>query len=244
MSSFFLNIKDPEERDKQMMEYLALKKRLKEQNMKKRGDYMDHRREMEANFAPIIDSTGKSTDAITNELQAIRRNIPIIPVAKTELEPLYSDLAEEFLNRYMDPKGEVDTTFGIRFENGSPMIGRKMIKIKGNDIVVDGDIYHGTPGLWSLITDKHPQHFTETDFTWYKDILHQTSALHQDYIRYNNPRASKSKKWTSILRPIWNEIQVTGWGDNDGEESGSEYSEDSLLDLQYISSNLQHYSMI
>ena len=42
----FLNIKDPEERDEMMEDYLALKKRLKEK-MEERGYLMDRQRDME-----------------------------------------------------------------------------------------------------------------------------------------------------------------------------------------------------
>ena len=34
--------------------------------------------------------------------------------------------------------------------------------------------------------------------------------IRQGYDRHNSyPRASRSKKWTKILRAIWNEIQLT-----------------------------------
>ena len=36
------------------------------------------------------------------------------------------------------------------------MIGDKLIDIVGNDIVIDHEVYIGTPGLWSLITEKYP----------------------------------------------------------------------------------------
>ena len=36
------------------------------------------------------------------------------------------------------------------------MIGKKQIKIDGNDIIVDGSRYHGTSVMWSLVTDKDP----------------------------------------------------------------------------------------
>ena len=51
-------------------------------------------------------------------------------------------------------------------------------------------------------------------------MLHETSALHQDYDRFDRyPRASKSKKWKNILGPIWNEFQMTGIvSDDEGEE--------------------------
>ena len=45
------------------------------------------------------------------------------------------------------------------------------------------------------------------------------SALYQDYDPYNKyPRASRSKKWTNILAPIWNEFQFTGLVSEDSDD--------------------------
>ena len=119
----------------------------------------------------------------------------------------------------MDPRKVTDMTFGIRYESGIPMIGNKEIKIDGYDIIVDGSRYHGTSGLWSLVTEGDPDGY-ESDYCWYTDLLYQTNALYQGYDRHTSyPRASRLKKWTNILRPIWNEIQLT--------DLNSEYTDDS-----------------
>ena len=91
------------------------------------------------------------------------------------------------------------------------MIGNGRVKIDGDDIVIDDEVYDGTAGLWSLITDKIPKGYDERDLERYGELLHETSAMHQHYDPRNKyPRASGSKKWTNILRPIWNEFLVTG----------------------------------
>ena len=97
----------------------------------------------------------------------------------------------------MDPKkSQIDTTFGIRYEDGDWMIGNKRIKINGDDITIDGEIYHGTPDLWSLITDKAPKQYDNVDLERYKELLQETSAMHQ---HDTYPRAIGGKKWTHIL---------------------------------------------
>ena len=116
-------------------------------------------------------------------------------------------------------KNEVDTTFGIRYENDVWMIGNKQIEIDGDDISIDGEVYEGTPGLWSLITDKAPKQYNEEDLARYKELLHETSAMHQHYDpRSRYPRASRSKKWLHILRPIWTEFQMTGVVSDDEDD--------------------------
>ena len=57
------------------------------------------------------------------------------------------------------------------------------------------EIYRGTPGFLSLITEKKPRDFTPQDLEAYKTLLMQTNALYQN----NNPashrfRASGGKK--------------------------------------------------
>ena len=156
------------------------------------------------------------------------------PQSKRKLFANYGPLAETFLQKNMDSdKKQVNTTFGIRYDNGVPMIGGKVIKIDGDNIVSDADdeVYVGAPGLRSLITDKVPKNYDERDLERYKELLHETSALYQDYDPYNTyPRASRSKKWTNILGPIWNEFQFTGLvsedSDDDTLQSGDENDSD------------------
>ena len=205
----FLGIKDPDERDEQIAKYLALKQRLKERDLEERGDYMDRRRKLQGNFEPVVSSNQKMAEDITSELKEIRQNIALKSEKRIKNE-VHGPLAEEFLQNCMDLRKGTDTTFGIRYESGIPMIGNKEIKIDGDDIIVDVSIYHGTSGLWSLVTDKDPDGYDEIDYRWCTDLPHQTDALYQGFDRHTRyPRASRSKKWTKILRPIWNEIQLT-----------------------------------
>ena len=243
----FLDIKNPVERDKQIAEYLALKKRLKDRNLQERGDLMDRQRDLEENFEPVVKSSKKMTKAIVDELAPITKelrelnekaqrpklvaNVSRVGVKRdsdgspssSNERKAYGPLTDKFLEKYMDPKkSQIDTTFGVRYENGVWMIGNKRITINGDDIIIDGEVYNGTPGLWSLITDKTPKQYNEEDLERYKELLHETSAMYQHYDpRSRYPRASGSKKWTHILRPIWTEFQMTGIVPNEDDETDS-----------------------
>ena len=82
---------------------------------------------------------------------------------------------------------------------------------EGDDIKIDGEIYEGTDGLWSLITRKTPKNYTQTDLKRYKELLHETSAMHQhNDSKSSYLRASGGEKWTRILRPIWQEFESIG----------------------------------
>ena len=81
-----------------------------------------------------------------------------------------------------------------------------MIKIQGDIIEIDGEIYMGTPGLWVLITERNPKEYSSEDYELYKELLYERKVLYRDYDpRSSYPRGNKSKKWTKILRPIWDE---------------------------------------
>ena len=156
----FLSVKDPDERDEQIAKYLASKQRVKEGDLEGRGDYMDRRRELQENFEPVVSSNQKRVEDITSELEEIRQNIALKSEKRIKNE-VHGSLAEEFLQKYMDPRKGIDTTFGIRYESGIPMIGNKEIKIDGDDVIVDGSRYHRTSGLWSLVTDKDSDGYDE-----------------------------------------------------------------------------------
>ena len=106
----------------------------------------------------------------------------------------------------------LDTSFCIHYENDVWKIGNKRVLLNPDDsMFVDGEIYEGTPGFWSLVTEKDPSNYTNEDLSRYKELLHEASVLHQDYDRYvQYPRANRSKKWTKILAPIWQEFGNEG----------------------------------
>ena len=74
------------------------------------------------------------------------------------------------------------------------------ISIFQDNIIMDGKLYRGTLGLWSLITEQNPQDYDREDLEAYKELMEQTNALHRDFNPENpNPRSNRSKKWELIL---------------------------------------------
>ena len=130
-----------------------------------------------------------------------------------------------FISKYMDSElksQRIDTTFGIRYDykTGKWNIGNKAVKLQADDSMQVGDEhYRGTPGFWNLVTNKDPDaNYTGDDYERYRELLWETSALHQNYDPWNPyPRASGSKKWKKFLSSIWNEFQSEGLLPDDGE---------------------------
>ena len=146
----------------------------------------------------------------------------------------YGLLAETFLQKYMDDS--VDKIFGIRYESGKFMIGDIVIKIQGDNIEIDAEMYMGTPGLWALITEGNLKEYPFEDYEWYKErykeLLYGTNVLYRDYYPRSYPRGNKSKKWTKILRPIWEDFQREGIVSDDDDEE-EEYHSTMLGDGLY-----------
>ena len=199
----FLNIKNHEERDKMIEDYLTLKEKIKKRNLEERSDLVNYRRDLAENFEPVVASNKEMAKEIINELTPItkelqdlnnktklnvvpttgvKRNIDSTLISENRQNNNFGPYTEEFLNKYLDlgtRSNQIDTIFGIRYENGPWMIGDKQIKIDdGDDIRIDGEMYVGTPGLWSLITSKTPNNYTDYDLQRYKELLYETSALH------------------------------------------------------------------
>ena len=86
----------------------------------------------------------------------------------------------------------------------------------GDDIVVEGERFKGTPGFWALIISKNTSSddYTNEDKRQYKRLLIKSNAIFKD----NNPAETRAKgnyqgnKWKNLISPIWEEIKPKGKG--------------------------------
>ena len=146
---------------------------------------------------------------------------------KPEPKPEFGPLAQDFLKDYMDEEKrqrEIDSSFGFRYTNNEWKIGDKRVLLNPDDsMLIDGETYPATPGFWSLVTRKMPKNYTQDDLDRYKELLHETHVLRQDYDKYSRyPRANRSKKWAKILAPIWREFTEQGIVQDDADSDGED----------------------
>ena len=84
-----------------------------------------------------------------------------------------------------------------------------------------------------LLSEEQFNH-DESHYRWYTDLMHQTDALYQGFDRHTRyPRASRSKKWAKILRPIWNEIQLTDLTSVYDSSNNDEYYEPTSRKVEF-----------
>ena len=150
-------------------------------------------------------------------------NVEITKKEKTNLGPI----ATEFLS-YPFSKENIDLHFGLNNRNIEKRfkIGDKFVTFDGDNVIVEGDRYKGTPGFWSLIVSKNPDSvdYTKEDLEQYKHLLIKSNAIFLN----NDPTQNRAKgnyqgfKWKNIIEPIWSGIKPkpTGKGGKGGKGKG------------------------
>ena len=208
----FFRITDPKKRDEMVKDYMSTMKRLHKREMNERLGELSYQVEQERHFKPLIESHEKVVKQIAKKADEAEAIIP----KKEEMGDEIGSLAADVKRRILAKDPDVDTTFGIYYSpSGDAYIGNKPVTIQGDDILIENEVYHGTEGLWRLITGvKESQigvigrDFTDEDLLEYAKLLRQTSVLHRDFNPNNSrPRSSSSWKWKTILRPLWDKYK-------------------------------------
>ena len=71
----FMNIKDPEERDAKIADYLATVKRLQKRNLEERSDLIDRQRDLEETYEPIVANNEKMVQEVIEDLIPIKEEL-------------------------------------------------------------------------------------------------------------------------------------------------------------------------
>ena len=62
-----MNIKDPEERNAKIADYVAMVKRLQKRNLEERSDLIDRQRDLEETYEPIVASNQKMAQDVIED---------------------------------------------------------------------------------------------------------------------------------------------------------------------------------
>jgi len=132
---------------------------------------------------------------------------PELPEIEFPMPINVGPIAHEYLNNYLTEKG--DRTFGIKYKNGVYYLGNTRVDFNGNNLIIGGKEYEGTPRLWGLLTSVKPsfEDTTDNDFQNYGELMIATNAMsHSENI--NRPAANKGDKWKEIIKPIWDSVEA------------------------------------
>ena len=219
----FLKITDPAKRDFIVNEFLKTKRSIQDSSQAEKLGDIGLQRELTKLYKPITESQAGLAASMSTALKALPASLktltfPQYPSIEAFEEPVESvrtlelgDLATKYLKQYASNRKLIDTTFGIHSkEDGQFYIGTLPITIQGDDVTVgDGKTYTGTPGLWELITMTKPNKsiYNSDDLENYSKILDETNAI-RNTTNPNKPRSSRSEKYTDIIKPIWESMQL------------------------------------
>ena len=230
----FIKITDPRKREETIKDFIQTRKRIKDNFIARKVGEAEYQTGLTKLFKPVTETqkeTAKeiteaqkaTAEKITKELLPIKEAIEGLPGAipyptfpaiemeeEEEEEEELGNIAKKYLSLPLSKEANRDKTFGIyKNKNEKFKLGSKFINFKGNDIIIEGDKYIGTSGLWELIMSNTPENYNEADLDTYERILIQTNAINQNNDPNNpKPKSSKSYKWKNIISPIWEIIKL------------------------------------
>ena len=226
----FIKVKDPRKREELVRDFIETRKRIKDNFVARKVGESEYQTGLTKLFKPVTETQKATTKEITEaqkataekftqELLPIKEGLekipditfptyPAVEMTKEEIEKL-GPIATDALIKLASKKG-IDKSFGLTVKNKKLHIGDKPITIKDNNIIINGEEYTGTPGLWELIISQEPQEgkYTEDDYLNYINLLVQTNTIYQG----NNPNQNRAKssggdKWNKLISPVWEHIR-------------------------------------
>ena len=226
----FLKIIDPRKREAMIKDFIETRKIIKDNFLTEKVGEIGMQRELGKFFKPvtetqkttakdIVESQKEVVEKITDELIPVKEGIqdlplklfnkifPSIEFKESDIIKLGPIAVDALIQAFSKKKIDL-TYYGLYAKDKKFYIGNKPVIIEDNDIIVDGDKYKGTSGLWELIISNDPNNFTEDDFMNYMGLLIQTNTIYRDNDPNNTyPKSSKSDKWKKLISPIWDHIK-------------------------------------
>ena len=221
----FIKVKDPRKREELIRDFIETRKRIKDNFVARKVGESEYQTGLTKLFKPVTE-TQKATakeiteaqkaaaEKITQELLPIKEGVEKLPLKilnqvfpsidfnKSDITTL-GETAVKYLKGYFK-KDIADTVAGVRDEDGNFKIGSEPILIKDNDIIIKGNEYKGTSGLWKLITSKNIpdiSEYTPEDLNNYIQIMSKTNTIRIDYNPLNKRRGGNNNKMNNLIKP-------------------------------------------
>jgi len=161
----FLKIKDPSKRDKLFAEFIKTKKKIQDNFRSERLGEQSLYEDFGKIFKPITEQQQKTSEGIVSKLEAIPwgqpeldavQALPGAEVVQALPEGLLPTDIGKIARKYLtDSYGMAgDKTFGLNNRGGEFFLGNASVDFDGDDLIIDGNKYKGTKGLWGLVTMK------------------------------------------------------------------------------------------
>lgn len=127
------------------------------------------------------------------------------------------DAVNEYINLLISQHKDIDRVYGVRYVNGSFVLGDTPIDF-GNGMVVVGtpphaDSFPASVGLYELLFKKTPTHYTEATLNDYKRILMKTHVHREGNDPSQPVRSNRTFKKKHVIDRIFAHAGsgLTGW---------------------------------
>ncbi|KYM94628.1 hypothetical protein ALC62_14741 [Cyphomyrmex costatus] len=140
-------------------------------------------------------------------LETSVREVLSTPQGRDRLNSQLGPLGHIYINALLsgDKRNEIDHVYGVYFDENGTMMGDKKFDVDTDDtIIIDGNRYKGTPGLYELIFKRLPDDdiYTENDKQTYKSILLTTNAHRRRHNAEMPVKSNKGYKYKYIIGPL------------------------------------------
>ncbi|KYM94639.1 hypothetical protein ALC62_14726 [Cyphomyrmex costatus] len=195
-----------------MEEEIALKRHFKPITEPLKQLYLSVQQDVILGFDPLkgLEPTRKDEDSKRSirdcQLTSIRHLLQTSE-GQEKLHANYGPLGQKYLKAVLSGKEAVniDVVYGVYFSDEGTMLGDKRITLsKNDDIIIDGQRYDGTPGLYELIFMRFSNESicTDDDVQTYKSILLTTNAYRRGHNAGNQVLGNKGHKYKNIIAPL------------------------------------------
>ncbi|KYM96988.1 hypothetical protein ALC62_12366 [Cyphomyrmex costatus] len=140
-------------------------------------------------------------------LETSVREVLRTPQGRDRLNSQLGPLGHIYINALLsgDKRNEIDNVYGVYFDENGTMLGDKKFDVDTDDtIIIDGNRYKGTRGLYELIFKRLPDDdiYTENDKQTYKSILLTTNAHRRRHNAEMPVKSNKGHKYKYIIGPL------------------------------------------
>lgn len=162
-------------------------------------------------YDPTNDSYFEDRMSIENEDEKSK----ILRDTTLESFNLYLDQYDKLPRKYIsghirDTSNEFDTTYlKHNLLEDKFYFGDSEIEFQDNNILVQGERFNGTEGLYELIFKTKPKekYITNKDRLNYGKLIKKTNANKRNFNPENQTVGTRSQKYTSIIKPIMQALQ-------------------------------------
>lgn len=215
----FIEIKDPLQRDRIVEDYIKTRNLIRNESEDEKAHGLVQQIQIEKTATPVLKATQDSAKIITKELKESRA------FAERQREFWDKNYVEPAITYYLKMKKNRDKYFSIQKSGNHYIMGNEIIRIDDNsNIIVEGERYEGTPGLWALIMLAKPNEdqYTDEDFQRYEDLVEKTQVIFNPQNTKENSKPRMTAKYKNILAQLAEDYDLAEPKEEEPEDSETE----------------------